>query len=132
MTIQTYKDVTFPFDTEFADGAGKARLLAFIGDKLIGYSYYGDPEQSCSQVLDWDENGVFGGGAHPSMNLVPPPGMIEDRLATLNSEIATIRQRLADNPDAPEAWRAGDQRRLEQLERHVEKLSVPHIWDRAA
>lgn len=134
--IKTYKDVTFPFDTKFADHEGKVRLLACISNeystRLVGYSYYNDPLTDCSQVLDWDENGVFAGGAHPSMNLVPPPGAVESQKKALSEEIATIRQRLADNPGAPEAWRSSDEYRLAQLERSLVNLAAPHIWDRAA
>lgn len=137
MTIQTYADVTFPFDTEYADGRRKVRLLAAVvndhATHIIGYTYDGDdPTISFSQVIDWDENGVFAGGRHPGMDLVPPPGVIESRIRTLNEEVAAIRQRLAENPNAPEAWRAGDESRLESLERQLAKLTAPHIWDRAA
>lgn len=136
MTIQTYADVTFPFDTEYADGHCKIRLLAAVvndyATHIIGYTYYDDPTTSCSQVLEWDENGVFAQGRYPDMDLVPPPGVIESRIRTLNEEVAAIRQRLAENPNAPEAWRAGDESRLESLERQLAKLTAPHIWDRAA
>ncbi len=132
MTIRTYKDVTFPFDTEFVDGLGKVRLLAAVVNDyaahIIGYSCYGDPLTSCSQVLEWDENGIFGGGGYPTMNLVPPPGVVADRQAALEGEIVEIRHRLNSNPDAPEAWRSRDERQLAALERQLAKLSAPHIW----
>lgn len=136
MTIKTYKDVTFPFDTEISGGTAKVRLLACVSNdystKLVGYTYYGDPETDCSQALEWDENGIFGGGAHPSMNLAPPPGAVEGLLAAMNAEIAEIRQRLDANPNAPEAWRSADERRLRSLEGAVANLAAPHIWGQAA
>lgn len=136
MTIRSYADVTFPFDTEFADGHGKIRLLAAVvndyATHIIGYSHYGDPDKSCSQTLEWDAEGKFGGGGYPTMDLVPPPGLIEDRLNSLNSEIAEIRERLADNPNAPAAWRSADERKLVQLERQASNLTAPHIWGDAA
>lgn len=137
MDIQTYRDVTFPFDTAFANDHGKVRLLAAVVNDyatlIIGYSYYGDdPETSCSQVLDWDENGVFAGGEHPSMNLVPPPGQIEGKRAALSAEIGEIRQRLDENPDAPKAWRSRDEHRLAELERSLVNVEARHIWGREA
>jgi hypothetical protein len=136
MDIRTYADVQFPFDTQYADDEGLVRLLACVRNdhcvKIIGYSYYGDPLSNCSQVLDWDENGVFAGGAHPRMDLVPPPGAVEDQRTALTAEIDAITKRLAENPNAPEAWRAGDERTLAALQRKLDKLAAPHIWERAA
>lgn len=132
MSIQSYKDVSFPFDTEFANDGGKIRLLACVSNDyathIIGYSYYDDPLTNCSQVLEWDENGKFGVGQYPTMDLVPPPGAVESQLQALEAEIAEIRQRLDENPDAPEAWRSGDERRLGELQRKAANISAPHIW----
>lgn len=137
MTIKTYRDVTFPFDTEISDGHAKVRLLAAVCNEynthIIGYIYYGDdPATSCSQVLEWDENGIFGGGQYPSMDLVPPPSAVEGRLAAINAELAELQKRLDDNPDAPEAWRSADERKIRGLKENLANLAAPHIWGWAA
>lgn len=136
--MKTYKDVQFPFDTEMVGGTPKVRLLAAVcndyATHIIGYTYYGDdPNTECSQVLEWDENGVF--STQPgmeSMALVLPPGAVEARIASVEAEMVEIRQRLADNPDAPEAWRSRDEAQLRKLEGVTDKLRAPHIWNRAA
>lgn len=136
MSIQSYRDVPLPFDTEFADRESKVRILAVVANDwachVIGYTYYDDPLTSCSQVLEWDENGIFGGGGYPSMNLAPPPGQVEARAAAMRAEIEEIDARLAAHPNAPAEWTDRDMARRRSLEEAVEKLAAPHIWGEAA
>lgn len=134
--IETYADVTFPFDTRFANGGLKVRLLGrVVGSHkttIIGYYYHGDdPTKSFGQVLNWDENGVFSEGLHPEMDIIPPPGAIAGRLSTLTTELTSIRDRLAANPDAPQEWRSVDEVCAEQIEKQLVILSSPHIWENA-
>ncbi len=138
MSIQTYKDVSFPFDTEMVGGSPKVRLLAAVGCdewgwKIIGYTYHGDdPLVECAQTIAWDAQGTFADGQYREMNLVPPPGAVEAQIASMTAEVDAIRLRLAENPNAPLEWRSADERRLASIEKAAGNLRAPHIWDRAA
>lgn len=125
--LDDYTKATFPLELEWG-GAGKVRLLAAFGDKVVGASYWsqenpdGTVTETLSQVLDWDGRGMFAEGAHPSMDLPPPPAIVGDRIAELRDKIASIRERLDAHPDAPTEWRSRDEEEVRFLERKIAEL----------
>ena len=131
--LDDYTKATFPLELKWG-GCGKVRLLAAFDDKVVGVSYwtYENPDgtvtETLSQVLDWDGQGRFAGGAHPSMDLPPPPALVAGRVAEMRDEIAAIQKRLDAYPDAPPEWRSKDEANIRHLERRIAELG----WSAAA
>jgi hypothetical protein len=127
--LDDYTKAKFPLDVDWPNGGCKVRLYGAIGGRVIGaafraYEVDGELIEDFSQSLDWDGQGLFGGDPteYESMHLPPPPAVVEQRIIAMQDDLAIIRARLDQWPDAPDEWRKRDLEKVERLERQIAQL----------
>lgn len=117
----SYLDGPFPMDVPMNNG-GKARLLATFGDKVVAVIFWGEPENPWSiDARVFDAEGIYA-AEHPSLNLIPPPGLRAAKTAVLRAEIREAELRISSNPDAPATWIENDKRTIARLLRLIDDI----------
>ncbi len=128
--LDDYTKAAFPLEVAWPPNTLKVRLFAAFGDRVVGASYGtyerdGETVEWLSQVLDWDGQGKYGtsGATYPDMDLPPPPARQAETIAVWEQEIAAAEARLSSAPDAPQEWRAIDERRITDLREKIARLT---------
>lgn len=119
--LDDYTKAEFPLDVRWRNGTSKVRLFAAMGGRVIGASFTERTDEEGNVVgenfgiaLDFDGLGRFGSepGTHPDMDLPPPPALVAAKIAELEDLIASAQGRLDGMPDAPQEWRAIDEKAI--------------------
>jgi len=125
--LENYSHATFPMEVQWGDS--RVRLMAGFPrhgkhGTVVGFSYNVDSEgnEYVSQHLDWDGLGRFAEGLHSSMDLPPPPAIVDDSVQRLLAQMTIIKDRLSAFPDAPDEWRARDEQEIRAIERKIISL----------
>jgi len=125
--LDDYTKAQFPLDVKW-QGGPTVRLYGTMSGRVFGVSFRtyevdGETHDHFSQSLDWDGQGIYGGGGYPSMNLVPPPAAVIGHIASIRAEIAAAQARLDAMPEAPVEWRRVDEANISRLTKALEQLA---------
>lgn len=120
-----YSSVELPHETKTVSGTGVV-ILAVVSDKCVGYYYYPDSSGAVmnAHAADWSLEGRFSLHASSTqLDLIPPPGAVEDRLNALGIERQQLMERLENYPAAPADWRKADVQRVERIDLEIATLT---------